>query len=165
MPTDLYTEVKAEGTPEELFALVRVLRLFETENRTRFQTRQDRTYLESVGLGEVEEEIFLKGLTDEEVLAWLDEHELELMSSALGPFGRIRRLEDVGLFECLADAAPDAWFEADISGTLDSRDVFWRAELDRGILRCTAEDEAAPGSADPDRHYRYDPRTGERTEE
>lgn len=64
----------------------------------------------------------------------LEEEDVELEVTALGPYGSYMFLNDVDLFRDMAVAAPDAYFEAEINGGTTYTEQSLNATLEEGIL-------------------------------
>ena len=113
MSADFGTEITVEGNTEELLAILKVLRMFETEN--------DKVCISLNYINGTNPHILL----DEETKEFLDEETEEFLKAAhgkleveaAGPYGKFLALSEVGLFEALADTAPGAKFSGRSSGS------------------------------------------------
>ncbi len=54
--------------------------------------------------------------SDEDIAALITENDGEVKMSAIGPFGHFGMLNDVDIFRDIAEAAPNAYFSAEIDG-------------------------------------------------
>lgn len=134
MSADLNTYIKIRGTKEELLAMLKVIRLFATEKREQYNAKRDCGYLEDVTVACEAAEEDLEEMTDEELAEFLERTDKELTVYAQGPWGCFYHPAEIGLFEEMADAAPNAAFEGGIDGFITGADVNCAAELKDGIL-------------------------------
>ena len=68
-----------------------------------------------------------------------DSEEIEVSFSAEGPFGRFDSLKDVPVFREMADAAPAAFFDVEVSGDSDFTEDELKCRLSGGLLRIDSE--------------------------
>lgn len=135
MSADLSTSISMRGNQEALAAMLKVLRSFETEKREQYRTQRNCGYLEGVSVTGASGTCRTERMTDEEIQAFAATAGGELSIGAGGPWGVFNFPGDVGLFEALADVAPDAAFVGQIDGFITGADVFHRAELADGVMQ------------------------------
>lgn len=134
MSAELNTELKIQGTDEELLSMIKVLQSFATDNFKQYKNNYDCAYLDNVTMDTDDDIIFLEDATDEAVKKIISESDNELDLEISGPYGIFEDLDEVGLFEKLADAAPNAYFYASVEGFLTGGDVSQKAVLKDGVL-------------------------------
>ena len=134
MSADLNTAITVQGTPEELSAILKVLRAYETEKLEQYRAQHNCGYLEDVAASGAGGECSTAELTDDEIEAFAAEAGAEITVDAGGPWGAFNFPGDIGLFEAMADAAPTAAFKGQIDGFITGADVSCRAELRDGLL-------------------------------
>ncbi len=123
MSADLNTSIDMRGTTEELLSMLKVLRVFETEKREQYQKNRNCGYIESVKISGASGRISSARLSDQEMIDFLAEAGTELRVQAAGPWGAFHEPGEAGLFEALAEAAPNAYFDGMISGFITGADV------------------------------------------
>lgn len=127
MAADFNTEILMKGTKEELLAMAMVLIKYATEMHEQYIKEHNCAYLESVyinGRNSVSE------ITDDQLNEIIENSNGTINVEAMGPYGVFGLLEDVRLFEDLADSSPDAYFEGLIEGFSAGGD-----ESCKGILK------------------------------
>lgn len=134
MSADLNTEITVRGNKEELLAILKVLRSFETDNHEQYRNNRDCAYLEGVEANCEADSCDVADATDDELVEFLEEAGNELEINSAGPWGAFFDPSDIGLFERLAEAAPNAYFTGLIEGFVTGADVLHTAELNAGIL-------------------------------
>lgn len=134
MSADLNTFIKMEGTREELLEMLKVLRKYATDMHEQYKNHRDCGYLENVCASGADEEVDLEDVTDEELEEFLETSGTELTVDASGPWGCFFHPAEIGLFEAMADAAPNASFEGSIDGFVTGADVNCCAVFKDGVL-------------------------------
>ena len=138
MSADLNTEITLRGNKEELLAMLKVLRGFATDSLEQYQNHRDCAYLEDVEASSEADTCDLADATDDELVEFLAEAGNELEINSAGPWGAFFDPSDIGLFESLAESAPNAYFTGLIEGFVTGADVSHTAELNAGILSLTS---------------------------
>lgn len=134
MSADLNTFIEMRGTREELLEMLKVLRKFATEMREQYNYHRDCGYIEWVSAEGGDGKVRLDDITDEALEEFLETSGTELKVDASGPWGSFYHPAETGLFEALADAAPNASFEGSIDGFVTGADVNCNAVLSDGVL-------------------------------
>lgn len=136
MSADLNTCISMQGTAEELLSMLRVLRVFETDNAVRYSDQHDCAYIDMVTISGASgrKDTNLEDVPDEELSALVSGAKKGLQIWASGPWGIFYELGDVGLFEALAHSAPTARFSGSINGFVTGARVSLRADFRDGKL-------------------------------
>ena len=117
MAADFNTYLSIKGTKDELKAVLGVLKKFENDSEIYLQFVEVGKGKENERIGLFDDSTRLRDLSpDDKVEKFLDSVGTELMVTAGGPYGHFGWLEETGLFEAIADAAPGASIEGIISG-------------------------------------------------
>ena len=124
MTADYQLDITMEGTTDELKSMLGVVGLYTGEKPQSF------SFIKVSG-----KEIDLKNLTDEIINEVSSSGKVTL--TALGPWGSYGELNDVGLFREMAEAAPKAHFNAEISGSGTYEVQNLKCELKDGLLNIT----------------------------
>lgn len=144
MSRELFTSITIEGTPDQLFAMLKALKSFETDWQEQYLELQrsgksgaelDHGYLEYVRCCNC----YLKNLTDEELRALAEKSPYGCSVYAEGPSGSFYEPSEIGLFEALAQAAPDAAFSGEIEGLAWGAEFRHTAELKNGHLALSSK--------------------------
>lgn len=144
MSRELFTSVTIEGTPDQLFAMLKALKSFETDWQKQYLELQrsgnsgaelDHGYLEYVRCCGS----YLKNLTDEELRTLAEKSPNRCSIYAEGPSGSFYEPSEIGLFEALAKAAPDAAFSGEIEGIAWGTEFRHTAELKNGHLALSSK--------------------------
>lgn len=147
MSREMDTSVTIEGTPDQLFAMLKTLQSFETDwqkqywelaHSKRVGAELDHGYLENVhsvrkNKGKYTTYTF-RNMTDDELRAFVAEAGASIEVFADGPIGSFYEPGELGLFETLAEAAPDAAFSGRITGIAWGAEFRHTAELKDGHL-------------------------------
>jgi len=128
------TEIEVCGTPGEIQAILKVVRCFVTEKVEQYKIKSDCVYFVWVKVKGNAGEKDLKDMTDEQIIAFVSESGDTLYVEASGPYGRFSMLDEVGLFETIAEAAPTATFSGCSKGYVTGADVTLKGELRNGLL-------------------------------
>lgn len=124
---DFEFKMTAEGTDEELLTILSVMCRYVKGEKGAYFTWPE---AERGGVRiELQEEI------DEEAEELINDNEGELEISAIGPFGHYGVLNDVDIFRDMAEAAPNAYFEAEIDGNTTYTMQNLKCELKDKLLR------------------------------
>ena len=88
MSADLNTCISMQGTAEELLSMLRVLRVFETDNAVRYSDQHDCAYIDMVTIYGASggKNIKLEDVTDEELSALVSGAKKGLQIAAGGPW-------------------------------------------------------------------------------
>ena len=134
MSADLNTHLTLEGSPEDLFLLLKVLKKFEVENSEQYGKNHDCAYIKLVNIKNGSHEEKLKSLDDDGIRSFISGNPGEIDVKASGPYGVFEKLGDVDLFKEMACAAPSASFDGFSSGFITGADVSLRGILKDGLL-------------------------------
>lgn len=126
MSADFNTEILMKGKKEELMAMTKVLKSYVTEKQNQYNEKRDCAYMMSV---RINDENYLTELTDEELEAVVETSNETVNVAAMGPYGVFGFLEEVRLFEDMAEAAPTAYFDGQMAGFNASGD-----QAKKGVL-------------------------------
>lgn len=142
MSAEVNTEISITGTADEITAILGVLRMYETERYQQYQSTRQCAYISGVRITGTESKQYLKDMTDEEVRRAASEYKNLLLVEASGPYGYYSTLEEVGLFEDMAEAAPRASFSGSSEGYITGASVALNGELREGLLQISHYYEA-----------------------
>ena len=141
MSGDFNTTITLKGTKEELMAMVNVLKTYATEKSQRYNDNHDCAYLEYVEVSDNNEDemdvIDLTFMDDDdldELNEMLDNPEKTIYVYAPGPYGIFGLLEEVPLFEDMAEVAPNASFDGTMSGFNTGGAQKLKGVLEKGLL-------------------------------
>lgn len=139
MSREMYTSVAIEGTPDQLFAMLKTLQSFETDWQEQYwelaHSKQVGAELDHGYLERVETcGCFLKDMTDEALRSLAEKSPRGCTIRADGPMGSFYEPGEIGLFEKLAEAAPNAAFSGTIEGIAWGAEFRQTAELKNGHL-------------------------------
>lgn len=134
MSADLNTFISVKGKSEELAAILKVLRSFETEKHEQYKSHRDCAYIDSVSVKGASGDCRIWNMTDEEISSFISTAGNELEISASGPWGDFRLPSETELFEAMADAAPGAAFEVNIDGFITGAELSGYAKLTDGLV-------------------------------
>ncbi|WP_026497776.1 hypothetical protein [Butyrivibrio sp. WCD2001] len=133
MSADLSTFIELEGTQKELKSMIMVIKEY-------CGNKHDAS-LENTKIGQKKKfdgknDVLLDGLTKKAIDDFLAASK-KIYVEANGPYGRYGRVDEAGLFEAIAEAAPKAKFKAKTNGfTTGQQDIF-TGDLKRGKLYLT----------------------------
>lgn len=145
MTADFLTEIILKGSKSELLSMIKVLKEFEDSGREQF--------IENVCVQGRNNECYIADMDDDEIEAFISEAGKKLTVQASGPWGDFYSPVEVGIFEALAEAAPEAYFEGDISG--EAYEFFKvNGTLMNGMLSLT---DCESGDVDSIKKRIYDP--------
>ena len=131
---DFELNMTINGTNEELATMLAVFK--------RYIEGEKGVYFNWPSVTRSDEEIDLEESTSKEILEFLEESEGEVEISASGPYGHYGMLNDVDLFRDMAEAAPDASLEAEITGTTTYTEQNLNCNLENRILHISTFFEA-----------------------
>lgn len=134
MSADLNTGITFYGNKEELSAIMKVLRTYETEKLEQYRTQRNCGYINWVTVSSESGDCRTEKMTDEEIDAFASTAGTKLTIHASGPWGVFNFPGDVGLFEAMADVAPNAAFQGHMDGFITGADVSCSAELREGLM-------------------------------
>ena len=129
MTADYQLDITMEGTTDELKNMLGVVGLYTGEKPQSFSS-----------IRVSEKEIDLKNLTDEIINEVSSSG--KVIVTAYGPWGSYGELIDVGLFRDMAEVAPKAYFNAEISGSATYEVQNLKCELKDDLLNITTYFEA-----------------------
>ena len=124
MSADFWTELTLKGTEEEIFSMLKVMRMYG-DKYEEYKKHHNCAYLEND----------YEGLSDEDLLVHAKNAKGKLEIECSGPYGVFGLLEEVALFKDLADAAPTASFTGLISGFDSGGDQELKGTLRAGLLK------------------------------
>lgn len=135
MSADLNTEITLEGNKKELLAFIKVLRVFERDRLKQYEDGEGCAYIESVELDNGLDNVSLEDLTLKEIREFISDcEENSIQVECSGPYGKFGKLSETGLFEALADAAPKASFDGQMTGFTSGGDIGLDANFGDGEL-------------------------------
>ena len=137
MSADLNTSITMRGSFEELLSMIKVLQLFESEKLQQYRTTKDCGYIEWVNVQGASGVIRTSELSEQKLIEFLSNAGNELIIDAAGPWGAFCEPGEVGLFEALSEAAPNAFFDGNINGFVTGADVSHIGKLIDGKLHLT----------------------------
>lgn len=130
---DFRTTIEMKGTEAELLSLLKIIRMYTEEKHEQYRTKKDCAYLDGATVKSTRKKI--NDLSDDELLEVIKESDGQISIEASGPYGMFGFVDEVGLFEDMADAAPSAWFEGLMSGFNAGGEQAKKAELEDGLLK------------------------------
>ena len=133
MSAEFFTEIEMKGTPEELTAILKALQLFATERKKQWSKTGDCAYVEYVQVEEDPSGQAIDKLKEDELAALVEEMGDTLHVSFSGPWG-VRGMKKAGVFQAMAEAAPNAWFEGNVNGIISGADVDIYTSLEDKML-------------------------------
>ena len=136
---DFSTHVRLEGTEEELFEMLKVIKTYAVDKRQQYAKNKDCAYLLSVFIGRFQVEGLapkIDAMTDEELMAFVKERKGVVLVDASGPYGRFWGLQDMKMFHEMAEAAPNAKFNGSVSGFDPGGTHAAELILADGLLNC-----------------------------
>ena len=126
MGSYVLTKMYLKGEKKELNTVLKVL-------KDKSQDNYDKNGGWYFHLAEVKNETFSKMLmemSDEEI----DAIEKEIYVSSMGPYGDYKELEEVNVFEIMAETAPSMYFEGSVKGNINGDIAAIEAKLENGKL-------------------------------
>lgn len=147
MSADLNTVISIQGNQEELFAVLKVLRSYETEKRDQYRTQRNCGYIDHVVVTGALGDCRIEKMIDEELMTFLSTAGEKLIITTGGPWGAFYTPSEAGLFEAMADVAPDATFRGSTEGFVTGADVSYSVELSDGLMHiseCLIPNEEFP---------------------
>ena len=136
---DFSTHIRLEGSTEELFEMLKIIKHYATEKKKQYGQKKDCPYLLSVFIGRFQVEGLapkIDAMTDEELLEFTKERKGVVLVDASGPYGRFWSLQQMTLFHEMAEAAPQAKFVGSISGFDPGGVHATECILENGLLTC-----------------------------
>ena len=134
MAASLNTFIELEGTLKELKAMIIAIKGYCGCNQ---DVSLDSTRIHHKKKFDGKNDVLLEALSKKSLDAFLSQCKKKVFVEAGGPYGRYGRVDEAGLFEAIAEAAPTAKFKAHTGGfTTGQRDVF-TGELKKGKLYLT----------------------------
>ena len=140
MSADFNTFIHLKGTKEELCKMLQVVKTFEVNNYKQYVEKHDFAYIDSVQIAKNKKFFFtdkskrLSDLDNVELEEFLNTGKKEVFVSASGPWGIFGFLDEISLFDEIAEAAPNASFDANITGWNSGGDQDAEFELINGLL-------------------------------
>ena len=131
MSAKLRTFIELEGTLEEIKAMLNVIKSYcgyeqdvsldfpKISNKKKFDGKSD---------------VLLKTLTEDSLDVFLTKCKKKVFVEADGPYGNYDRVDKAGLFEAIAEVAPNAKFKASTSGSTTGQSDDFTGELKKGKL-------------------------------
>lgn len=134
MSASLYTAIEMEGTLEEITAMITVIKDY-------CGCKHDASLdYPKICLGnkfDYKNAVLLKTLSEESLAAFLAKHKGKVFVMADGPYGSYGRVDEAGLFEAIAEAAPSANFQASTTGFTTGQSDDFTGDLKNGKLYLT----------------------------
>ena len=137
---DFELNMTINGTNEELATMLAVFK--------KYIEGEDGVYFNWPSVTRSGEEIDLEESTPEEILEFLEGSEGEVEITAGGPFGHYGQLNDVDLFRDMAEAAPDAELDAEITGSSTYTTESLNCNLENRILHINTFFESSDDERD-----------------
>ena len=134
MSADLNTAITFHGNKAELSAIMKILRNYETEKLEQYRTQRNCGYINWVTVSGESGECRTEKMTDEEIESFASTAGTKVIINASGPWGVFNFPGDVGLFEAMADVAPNAMFTGHMDGFITGADVSCSVELRDGLM-------------------------------
>ena len=121
MAADFNTSIRMSGTKEEIIAMLTVAKKYATEKQQQYREKRDCEYFLGVAVKAANGNIFdfgrsLTEMSDAELSALIDDSNCAVCAEASGPYGVFGTLDEIFVFEEMAEAAPNAKFVAEIDG-------------------------------------------------
>ena len=142
MSADLSTFIELEGTTKEVKAMIMVIKDFCGDNH---DARLENTKLGQKKKFDGKGDVLLEELNKKELDAFIVSCKKKIYVEASGPYGRYGRVDEAGLFEAIAEVAPNAKFKARTNGFTTGQHDDLIADLKKGKLyityRCNTNDE------------------------
>lgn len=130
---NFWTTIEMKGTETELFDLLKIVRMYAVEKREQYHSEKNCAYLEGASIKNTGKGIDI--LSDDELLEVVKESDGQISIEASGPYGVYDFVNEVSLFEELADAAPTACFEGFISGHNEGEKEVAKNVFENGLLK------------------------------
>ncbi len=105
---DFELTMTVNGEKEDLLSILNVLK--------RYDEGEKGVYFSSIEINKNEESVNIDEIDDDEMEFFATPDNTPLTISAIGPYGHYGELNDVDIFRDIAEAAPEAYFEAEITG-------------------------------------------------
>lgn len=171
MSADFSTFIRLKGTNNEILAILNVIKTYEIEKYEQYITRHDCEYFNSIYVNGKNKPFssngkFLKTASEEELKEFIQSHK-NIYVFASGPWGIFGSLDELSLFEEMAEAAPNSNFVGRISGFDAGGSQEAEAELRAGLLYLRysfsddedCDDEYDEDDSEWDVEYIYNPVT------
>ena len=137
MTVDFDLGITMNGTPEEIAALVGVIR--------HYSGNETAAYINCVSLNKGDKSCHLSCASEEDIKKFIEENNAPIDVSACGPYGHYCTVDEFDMFEKMADAAPGAYFKGCISGGTSYTTESVNCELVNGkmhvVTSCLCYDE------------------------
>lgn len=132
MSADINTFIEMRGSKEDLFAMLKVINYFEKEMYEQYCNEHNCGYVHFFRMNNGREELMLND--ENSIREFLEKSHDGINVELSGPYGVFFALSEVGLFEAIADAAPNAYFNGTSSGFTTGGDIALSGELKDGKL-------------------------------
>ncbi len=113
MSADLNTYIEIEGTQKDVRSMILVIKDYCGNNH---DARLEDVRICHNKKFDGKNDVQLDGLNKKEIDEFLAGNKKKIYVEAGGPYGRYGRVDEAGLFEAIAEAAPNAKFKARIKG-------------------------------------------------
>jgi hypothetical protein len=133
MSADINTTIKIKGTKEELINALNAINYFATDMHEQYRKEHNCAYVNFWKIINEHDDV-LSNVNESSIKEFLEEPTECLIIDLSGPYGVFCSLSDVGLFEAIADAAPNAYFTGCSDGFNTGGDLCLKAELKDGKL-------------------------------
>ena len=131
MSADLNTFIEIEGTQKEVKSIIKIIKKYCGNNT---EAQLENTKIGKKRKFDGKNDVELDVLTQKEIDIFLAECKRKVYIEARGPYGRYGRVDEAGIFEAIAEAAPKAKYKAKTEGfTTGQRDILL-GELKKGML-------------------------------
>lgn len=134
MSAHLNTYIIMKGSSVELLAMLDILKKYETEKKDQCNKKHDCGYIYDVCVSSDIENSMIIDMDENSMKEFLLGAGNELKINASGPYGAYHEPGDVGLFEALAESAPNAFFAGKMEGYISGADVCHTGNLIDGKL-------------------------------
>ena len=116
---DFHTVADIQGTTEEVFAILKVMRTYATEKREQYREKRNCpyfTYMNISGTNESGVHKSLLDLSDDDLKDLIESKKNAVLVEAGGPYGVFNSLRHLTVFHEMAEIAPNATMSGSMSG-------------------------------------------------
>ena len=128
MSSDLRTTIQLEGTLKEIKSMLAVIKDYCGPNHDASLDFAE------ISLKKGDAGIRFDDLSQKELASFLKDYKKKIYITAQGPYGKYGTVDEAGLFEAIAVAAPTAKFKAETSGSTTGQEECLVGELKKGKL-------------------------------
>ena len=134
MSASLNTFIELEGTLKEIKAMIAAIKGYCSCNQ---DVSLDSPRIHHKKKFDGKNAVLLEELSKKSLDEFLSQCKKKVFVEAGGPYGRYGRVDEAGLFEAIAEAAPTAKFKAHTGGFTTGQSDDFTGELKKGILYLT----------------------------